>query len=122
MSVPCFEERDALRINRFVAIRYARGEIALVTTILPATSLGINFGKSGISCRCLKDSLLPCGPEPTIRCGSHGMGHGAIDVSTLEDLMMRLAVPLGVASVLLMSAAAGADELKSGLQPGQHVP
>jgi hypothetical protein len=27
-----------------------------------------------------------------------------------------------VASVLLMTAAAGADELKSGLQPGQSVP
>lgn len=35
---------------------------------------------------------------------------------------MRLAVPLGVASVLLMTVAAGADDLKSGLQPGQHVP
>ncbi len=34
--------------------------------------------------------------------------------------MMRLAVPLGVA--LLMATAAGADELKSGLQPGQSVP
>jgi hypothetical protein len=34
---------------------------------------------------------------------------------------MRLLVPLGVASVLLMSTAARADELKSGLQPGQSV-
>ena len=33
---------------------------------------------------------------------------------------MRLAVPLGVA--LLAATAAYADELKSGLQPGQHVP
>jgi hypothetical protein len=33
---------------------------------------------------------------------------------------MRLAVPLGV--VVLVAAAANADELKSGLQPGQSVP
>ena len=34
---------------------------------------------------------------------------------------MRLAIPLGVASALLMAATAGAEELKSGLQPGQSV-
>ena len=53
---------------------------------------------------------------------SHGMGHGAMDVSFLRrTLTMRLLVPLGVASVLLMSTAARADELKSGLQVGQSV-
>lgn len=33
---------------------------------------------------------------------------------------MRLAVPLGVA--MLVATAAYSDELRSGLQPGQHVP
>jgi hypothetical protein len=35
---------------------------------------------------------------------------------------MRLKVPLGVASALLIATAAWADDLKSGLQPGKSVP
>ena len=51
-----------------------------------------------------------------------GWAMGRLDVSSLRrTLTMRLLVPLGVASDLLMSTAAPADELKSGLQVGQSV-